>query len=93
MVTFWGVLLVLGVLAVARYGADSRGDADPTGRDPAWSSAPHREHTPRDGVTALARWVAAHRRCWELYDAALRPWEQESSGGDGARRAELTRRS
>lgn len=70
--------LVVGLLLVVRYGADSRGTGDPTGRDPAWPSAPTREHTPaRDLVlvrAAIARWTA-QLRCWELFEHSLRPWE------------------
>jgi hypothetical protein len=83
MVTFWGVLLVLGFLAVARYGADTRSEADPTGRDPAWPVT-RRPHTVRGDAVLLgelARRVAAHRQLWEAYDRSLRPWETERSGG------------
>ena len=82
MVTFWGVLLVLGFLAVARYGADTRSEADPTGRDPAWPVT-RRPHTVRGDAVLLgelAHRIAAHRRLWEAYDRSLRPWEQESRG-------------
>ncbi|HWN27230.1 MAG TPA: hypothetical protein VNP37_09720 [Actinomycetospora sp.] len=92
MVTFWGVLLVLGFLAVARYGADTRSEADPTGRDPAWPVV-RRPHTVRGDAVLLgeiARRIAAHRRLWEAYDASLRPWEPDRDR-DGDR--ELTRRS
>jgi hypothetical protein len=87
MVTFWGVLLVLGFLAVARYGADTRSEADPTGRDPAWPVT-RRPHTVRGDAVLLgelAHRIAAHRRLWEAYDRSLRPWETESQ--------DLTRRS
>jgi hypothetical protein len=87
MVTFWGVLLVLGFLAVARYGADTRSEADPTGRDPAWPVT-RRPHTVRGDAVLLgelAHRIAAHRRLWEAYDRSLRPWETESK--------DLTRRS
>jgi hypothetical protein len=87
MVTFWGILVVLGVLAVARYGADSRSDADPTGRDPAWPATPTRAHTPREDVTWLGRLIAHHIRAWELHDRAMRPWEAPAAGS-----APLTRR-
>lgn len=79
MVTFWGVLLVLGFLAVARYGADTRSEADPTGRDPAWPVT-RRPHTVRGDAVLLgelAHRIAAHRRLWEAYDRSLRPWEQD----------------
>jgi len=70
--------VVAALLAVARYGADSRGTGDPTGRDPAWPSAAVREHTPARDLAlvraALARW-AAHVRCWEAFERSLRPWE------------------
>ena len=87
MVTFFGVLLVVGFLAVARYGVDSRGGEDPTGRDPAWPAV-QRAHTVRgDAILlgALARRVAAHQQLWASYERSLRPWENE--------RRELTRRS
>jgi hypothetical protein len=79
MVTFWGVLLVLGFLAVARYGADTRSGADPTGRDPAWPVT-RRPHTVRGDavlIAELAHRAAAHGRLWEAYDRSLRPWETE----------------
>ena len=88
MVTFWGVLVVLGFLAVARYGADTRSEADPTGRDPAWPVV-QRAHTVRGDAVLLggiARRIAAHRRLWDAYDASLRPWDPD-------RERELTRRS
>jgi hypothetical protein len=70
--------LVVGLLLVVRYGADSRGTGDPTGRDPAWPSAPIREHTPARDLAlvraAIAR-GAAQVRCWELFERSLRPWE------------------
>jgi hypothetical protein len=70
--------LVVGLLLVVRYGADSRGTGDPTGRDPAWPSAPTREHTPARDLAlvraAIAR-AAAQVRCWELFERSLRPWE------------------
>src|SRR6185295_16783288 len=47
-VTLLGVLVVAGLLLVARYGADSRTSGDPTGRDAAWPTGPVREHTPRE---------------------------------------------
>jgi hypothetical protein len=90
MIATFAVLaaLAVGVLLVARYGADSRSTGDPTGRDPAWPSAPAREHTPlRDlGLVraTLAR-AAAQVRCWEVFDRSLRPWE--------APQVERTRRS
>jgi hypothetical protein len=90
MVTFWGVLLVLGFLAVARYGADTRGGEDPTGRDPAWPAST-RPHTLRGDavlVAELAHRFAAQRRLWAAYDRALRPWVD-----DVERDRVLTRRS
>lgn len=82
------VLIVAGLLLVARYGADSRSPGDPTGRDPGWSDRPVRDHTPREDFSlaraALAR-AAAQVRCWEIFDRSLRPWE--------APRVERTRRS
>jgi hypothetical protein len=76
MITTLAVLaaLAVGVLLVARYGADSRGTGDPTGRDPAWPSGPAREHTPREDLAVVRAWLA-QRRCWELLDRSLRPWE------------------
>jgi hypothetical protein len=77
MVTFWGALVVLGVLLVGRYGADSRSDGDPTGRDPVWTDRPVRAHSPREDIALVAalgrRWVA-HERAWEAFDQSLRPW-------------------
>ena len=87
MVTFWGVLLVLGFLAVARYGVDSRSGQDPRGRDPAWPVT-RRPHTVRGDAVLLgelARRVAAHQQLWAAYDRSLRPWEQDAQ-------RELTRR-
>ncbi|MFC5138746.1 hypothetical protein ACFPK1_10930 [Actinomycetospora rhizophila] len=89
MVTFFGVLLVVGFLAVARYGVDSRSGSDPTGRDPAWP-ATQRAHTVRGDAALLgelARRVAAHRALWSAYDRSLRPWERDAA------QKELTRRS
>lgn len=93
MVTFWGVLLVLGFLAVARYGAEHHGE-DPTGRDPAWP-ATRRPHTVRGDAVLLgelARRAAAHRALWSAYDRSLRPWETGRPDGPDGRRG-LTRRS
>jgi hypothetical protein len=80
MLTTLAVLaaLAVGVLLVARYGADSRDTGDPTGRDPAWPARPVREHTARADlalVRAVLARVAAQIRCWELLDRSLRPWE------------------
>ena len=72
-VTVLGVV-VAGLLLVARYGADSRATGDPTGRDPGWPSAPTREHTPASDLRLARAWLA-HRRCWELFERSLRPWE------------------
>lgn len=84
MITILGITVVLGVLLVARYGADSRGTGDPTGRDAAWPRSPQRAHTPGADARVLAaltasvaRRIAAHRRAWELFDAAQRPWEAD----------------
>ncbi|WP_433788036.1 hypothetical protein ACQPX6_14635 [Actinomycetospora sp. CA-101289] len=79
MVTTIALLaVVVGLVLAVRYGADSRGTGDPTGRDPAWPSAPTREHTPARDLAvvraAIARW-AAQVRCWELFERSLRPWE------------------
>ena len=81
MVTFWGVLVVLGVLLIGRYGADSHDDGDPTGRDPIWTGRPTRAHTPREDLSVLVRRVRAHQQAWEIYDRALRPWEEGRSRG------------
>jgi hypothetical protein len=70
--------LVVGVLVVLRYGADSRGTGDPTGRDPAWPSAPTREHTPARDLALVRAAIArgtAQVRCWEPFERSLRPWE------------------
>jgi hypothetical protein len=80
MITTLAVLaaLAVGVLLVARYGADSRGAGDPTGRDPVWTDRPVRENTPRRDLALVRAWlrrVEAHRRCWALLDRSLRPWE------------------
>ena len=91
MVTFFGVLLVVGFLAVARYGVDSRSGEDPTGRDPAWPVT-RRPHTVRGDAVLLGelyRRVAAHQQLWSAYERSLRPWEAEQ----GEQRRELTRRS
>ena len=77
-VTVLGVVVVAGLLLVARYGADSRVSGDPTGRDPVWPSRPVREHTPLSDLRLVRAWLArfdAHRRCWELFERTLRPWE------------------
>lgn len=83
--------VVVGLVLAVRYGADSRGTGDPTGRDPAWPSAPAREHTPARDVAvvraAVARW-AAHARCWELFERSLRPWE--AAGYDARRNPSRT---
>jgi hypothetical protein len=83
MLTVLGVLVVLAVLAVARYGADSRVDDVADRRDPARPRGPQYAHTPAADLrmlAALARRVAAHRRLWERYDRELRPWERERAG-------------
>jgi hypothetical protein len=80
-VTVLGVAIaavVAGLLLVARYGADSRVSGDPTGRDPMWPSRPVREHTPASDLRLVRAWLArfdAHRRCWELFERTLHPWE------------------
>ncbi|MFC5138748.1 hypothetical protein ACFPK1_10940 [Actinomycetospora rhizophila] len=77
-VTVLGVVVVAGLLLVARYGADSRVSGDPTGRDPIWPSRPVREHTPASDLRLVRAWLArldAHRRCWELFERTLHPWE------------------
>jgi hypothetical protein len=71
-------LVVVGLLLVARYGADSRPSGDPTGRDAAWPASPVREHTPGADLALVRAWIArtrAHRRCWELFERTLTPWE------------------
>ncbi|MEJ2887387.1 hypothetical protein [Actinomycetospora aeridis] len=68
------VAVVAGLLLVARYGADSRATGDPTGRDPVWPSTPVREHTFASDLRLVRAWLA-HRRCWELFERSLRPWE------------------
>jgi len=73
-VTLLAVLVVAGVLLIARYGADSRGTGDSTGRDPAWPSSPVRAHTPREDLAVARAWFA-QLRCWELFERSLRPWE------------------
>lgn len=80
MITVIGALVVVAVLAVARYGADTRFDSGPDLRDPARPRGPQYAHTPAADLALLAafgRRVAAHGRAWEAYDRALRPWEQE----------------
>jgi hypothetical protein len=73
-VTLLGVLVVAGLLLVARYGADSRTSGDPTCRDAAWPTGPVREHTPRQDLRLARAWFA-QLRCWELFERSLRPWE------------------
>lgn len=81
VIAIWTALAIaLGVVAGARYGADTRTDADPTGRDPAAPRGPVHHHTVRADLAllaALARRARAHRRAWELFDLAQRPWETE----------------
>lgn len=72
------VVLALLVALVARYGADSRTGADPTGRDPAWPEAPVRHHTPRADLRilrALARVWAGQVRAHAVFLDHVRPWE------------------
>jgi hypothetical protein len=79
MTTVLGAVVVLAVLAVARYGADSRFDTGADPRDPARPRGPQYAHTPAADLAllaALGRRVAAHGRAWAAYDRALRPWEQ-----------------
>ena len=79
MTAMWTILiLALGLLVAGRYGADTRTDTDPTGRDPGAPHGPVHHHTVRADLgllTALARRAAAQRRAWELFDLAQRPWE------------------
>lgn len=82
MLTVLGALVVLAVLAVARYGADSRFDAASDPRDPARPRGPQYAHTPAADLVLLAglgRRLAAHGRAWQAYDRALRPWEVPSA--------------
>ncbi|NMO89686.1 hypothetical protein [Actinomycetospora sp. TBRC 11914] len=83
MLTVLGALVVLAVLAVARYGADTRFDSGPDPRDPARPRGPQYAHTPAADLRLLAafgRRVAAHRHLWDAHDRALRPWERERAG-------------
>ena len=67
MITFWGVLVVLGVLVVARYGDGSSSEAsaaDASGREPA-----------RPVLAAFARRFAAQRQLSARFEDSLRPWE------------------
>ena len=78
VLTVLGALVVLAVLAVARYGADTRFDG-PDPRDPARPRGPQYAHTPSADLALLAALggrVAAHGRAWASYDRALRPWER-----------------
>jgi hypothetical protein len=80
MISVLGAVVVLAVLAVARYGADSRFDSGPDPRDPARPRGPQYAHTPAADLAllaALGRRVAAHGHAWQAYDRALRPWEQD----------------
>ena len=72
------VVLTLLVVLVARYGADSRTGADPTGRDAAWPAGPVRHHTPRADLRilrALARAWAGQVRAHAVFLDRLEPWE------------------
>lgn len=80
MIAVLGAAVVLAVLAVARYGADSRFDTGADPRDPGRPRGPQYAHTPAGDLALLARLgrrVAAHGRAWAAYDRALRPWEPE----------------
>ncbi|HEY2195291.1 MAG TPA: hypothetical protein VGH76_23735 [Actinomycetospora sp.] len=80
MLTVLGALVVLAVLAVGRYGADTRFDNGHDPRDPARPRGPQYAHTPAGDLAllaGLARRVAAHPRAWESHDRSLRPWERE----------------
>ena len=80
MISILGAVVVLAVLAVARYGADSRFDTGPDPRDPGRPRGPQYAHTPAADLALLAgfaRRVAAHGRAWQAYDRALRPWERD----------------
>lgn len=72
------VVVAVLVLVAARYGADSRTGADPTGRDAAWPDRPVRHHTPRGDLRvlrALGRAWAAQVHAHRVLDRELRPWE------------------
>jgi hypothetical protein len=80
MISIVGALVVLAVLAVARYGADSRFDTGPDPRDPGRPRGPQYAHTPAADLAllaALGRRITAHGRAWQAYDRALRPWERD----------------
>jgi hypothetical protein len=80
MITVLGAVVVLAVLAVTRYGADSRFDTGPDPRDPGRPRGPQYAHTPAGDLARLARLgrrVAAHGRARAAYDRSLRPRESE----------------
>jgi hypothetical protein len=80
VLTVLAALVVLAVLAVARYGADSRFDTGADPRDPARPRGPQYAHTPSADLAllaALGRRITAHGRAWASYDRALRPWEED----------------
>jgi hypothetical protein len=77
-----GIVIVLVLVAVARYGADSRFEATDH-RDPALPRGPQHGHTPASDLRRLggvARRFTAQRQLWTAYDQQLRPWETQRSG-------------
>lgn len=80
MLTALGVLVVLGVLVLARYAANDPVDRfEPVdGPRPPDRSRWARHALPVDLVlfAALARRVAAYRHAWAVFDRDLRPWDQ-----------------
>ncbi|MFC5064345.1 hypothetical protein [Actinomycetospora atypica] len=81
MIAF-GIVVVLVLVAVARYGADTRFEATDH-RDPALPRGPQHAHTPASDLRRLggvARRLTAQRQLWAAYDAQLRPWETQRSG-------------
>ncbi len=73
MVTFWGILVVLGVLATARRETGRGTEVDPA------------TPTPDAEPTWLGRLIAHHERAWEVHDRAMRPWEAPVAGPDPLR--------
>ena len=89
MITIIGALVVLAVLAVARYGADTRFDSGPDPRDAARPRGPQYAHTPAADLrllAELARRIAAHGRAW----AGLRPRPAAVGAGPAGARARVT---
>jgi hypothetical protein len=84
----------------ARYGADSRTGADPTGRDPAWPGSPSRPHTVRADLERGRGILAGLRRLWDgqvrahsAHDRALRPWEGPRPGATPEQQPAQVRRA